>query len=206
VPNDYLTTVRNYEDEAKRLFIQAKNKEEEGKYEEALEDYRLVTEKYPISKASIEAKSKIGVVQGKITEKQITEIRKRLQTVSDEKVRRAIAGLGLDESQNNALASTIENLSGSSAAVVIKEGLGMPLSDGECIQEYQRLNLYQKFYAVVCYVTQRFNSINEEALAIEPDAPYYTIQECAQILRTSEEIVSKLVKVNPVALLIRMKK
>ncbi|MEO0142881.1 MAG: hypothetical protein ABIL70_08155 [candidate division WOR-3 bacterium] len=163
IPNNFVNQVRDYENEAENLFTRAQNKEEQGKYEDALADYNLIKEKYPLARASAPANAKIEAIQRKLAEKKIAEIRKRLQRVSAQKVGSAILKFGLDESQANALAIAIENLSQSGAIAVMKEGLGMPLSDNECVEEYRKLNRFQKFYAVVCYKEYLSKDIDERS-------------------------------------------
>lgn len=199
IPRDFVNQVRDYETEAKNLFTRAQNKEEQGKYEEALADYNLIKGKYPVSQASKSADTKIESVQRKLVEKKIAEIRKRLQRVSELHVRGAIIKLGLDEYQNNALANAIENLSSSTAVLVMKEGLGIPLSDDECVAEYRKLALFQKFYAVVCYLRKVSEDQSKEAVG-EMDTDYFW--GCmARELNTPIEIVTDLVGLKPENLL-----
>jgi hypothetical protein len=161
VPLDYVNKVKIYEDEAKALLQQG--------------EYDKIMSQYPNSKAAVAAK-----------EAKIAQIRKRLQKVSDEKVRVAIAKLELDEYDAAKFGMTLENLSSSLVIAVIKNGLGMPLDDAECVQEYRNLSKFQKFYAIICYK----DYLGEDA-----------VEELSSIFNISKITAERLVEISPKNLL-----
>jgi photosystem II stability/assembly factor-like uncharacterized protein len=177
------------EQRAENLLAQAESLELGKEDTKAILLYKQVIDSFPSLPSAKVAEQKYKEVEVRIRENEIVDARKRIASVSEEKARSAISGLGLNEQESNALASTIENLSSSNAAVVMKEGLGIPLSDAECASEYRNLTLFQKFYAVLCYLEQQKEYLNKTKDEIsEPDFWY----QIATQLNIPEQMFNKL--------------
>lgn len=181
---------------AAEILKEADNLANKKDYNKALNLYQKICAEYPMTPICATAKDKIRFIEMKLKEEKMAGIRKKLLRVSDAKVRNSITKLGLDEYQNNALAMAIENLPSNTAATVMKEGLGMPLSDDECSAEYRKLTLYQKFYTVICYLWKCNEDLGEQIS--EEDNFWYLI---AGELNISEEMVYKLFEIKPENLL-----
>lgn len=188
IPKDYVKKVKTYEEEAKVIFKQAQVKELDIQYFDALSIYDKIISEYPYSSAVPKAKERKAELEKKIRETKITQIRNQLQSVSEGKVINVIEKLGLTEYESNEFGWRIENLSFSTAVAVMKNGLGLPLNDAECEQEYKNLSRYQKFYAILCYK----DYLGEAA-----------IEELSSIFDISNTTAEKLVNINPKSLLMK---
>lgn len=208
IPASYVQNVKNYEHEAEKIFLMAQENETKKQYNQALADYNQIIAQYSESKVVGESKAKITTLQEKIKEEKIREIKKKLHRVSDYKVKDAILKLSLDEEERNALADAVKNLPSAAAVLVMKEGLEMPMSDNECIGEYSRLNLYQKFYVVVCYVTKYASQAEIhyyeefEVLGDWPDEYYHEVTtKLSNKLNIPRNIIANLIGLEPNKLL-----
>lgn len=175
---------------AQHILEDAQSLEVKKSYSKAYNLYSQVIDQHPSTNAYNIAKSRIAVLQNKINEQKMARIRRRIQRVSDEKVQRAIAGLGLSEYERNSLAIAVKNLSSYKATSIMKTGMEMPLSDSKASQEYQNLTLFQKLYAVLCYKNYLNGRGGEKV-----------VDKISSMLYISNDIAEKLCKINPENLL-----
>lgn len=187
LPANFVGNIRSYEKEALDLYERAQLEENNNKLNEALGLYNLLINNYPDAKIRYEVLQKSTELQDKIKQQKVIQIRQRLTRVSDEKVRTFIGNL-ISQYESEALGRRIDNLPSSYAKSVIKDGLEMPLSDNECLQEYNNLTLYQKFYAILCYKNYLIKSGLEKTQVID---------KLSDVLNLYYETAQKLIDIDP---------
>lgn len=186
IPANYIKMIKDYENEANILYEQALSDETVDR-NEALKRCNLLIEKYP------KAQVKVSQIQEILKKEKIAKIRKELQMVSSEKIKNIIPEL-VSDYESEQFGSAIINLSKSYAISVIKNGLGMPLTDTECSEEYRNLTLYQKFYAILCYKDNLTETYEKSP-----------VEELSRMLYISNTTAEKLVRINPKNLVYKIK-
>jgi|GEM_PF-2359414 len=151
VPPDRIRAVRRTETEASALLARARAAETESKDGAALALYDSLDRAYASTRAASQASDKAGQLREKVKQARLAQARRELERVSQDKVQNAIDRLHLTEYESNAFGQSVEHLAQTHAASVMKDGCGFPLTDAECAAEYQRLTLFQKFYALLKY-------------------------------------------------------
>lgn len=188
VPGAYLMRAGAYDSAAVALFGQARKAEEDGHDEEALSFYSRVADTYPDATAAPEARAKAQTIQQRVQAAKVARVRDELRRVSDDKVRSAIAALGLSRDESDYLGRAVDGLKDDKdkAGDVIRVGLDMPLSGGDCAQEYRGLTLFQKFYAVLCYQNRQGGDV---------------VQGYMSLLGVSESVARRLAGMDPKTML-----
>jgi len=134
---------------AQRILEDAQSLEAKKKYSAAFDLYSKVIDQHPSTNAASIAREKRNLVEERVKEIKISKFRRRLKKISNEKVKRALAGLGLSGDEADNLAISINNLGSSRAIYILTKVLEIPLLGTSAYQEYQGMSLYQKLYIVL---------------------------------------------------------
>jgi len=186
LPGAYLARAKAYDSAAIALFGQARKAEEGGRDEEALNFYSRVADTYPDATAASEASAKVQTIQQRVQAAKVARVREELRRVSDDKVRSAMAALGLGRDESYNLGRAVDGLEGDKAGDVVRIGFDMPLSNSDCAQEYCGLTSFQRVYAVLCYESRQGGDV---------------VQGYMSLLGVSEPVAQRLAGMDPKAML-----
>lgn len=186
------------EKRAEFLLAQAESLELRKEDSTAILLYKKILDSFPSLELTKVAEHKYKEVEARIKEKKISDARKRIAKVSEEKVRSAIGRLGLSESEANSLAEAIENLSREYIIEVIINGMEMFMSESEAQQEYQKMSKFQKFY-VILFAAEKLSENDPDPLSSKQS-------KLKKWLYLSEDLVKKLGQIKSESLLAFTKK
>lgn len=186
IPSIKIKKIKNNEDLADKLLIEAKKKIELGKFIESREILDKIIQNYPSTLAQKEAEVLTIRIEKDVEYERFNELQDRIKRSSINKLPDLLDRVGITQFDLNDIGQAIENLSSKAILRIYNEGFNLKVSERDALNSFYQLNNLQKLFIVLLGTENIASKNNQQKNRILSD-----------ILRTNNDnLIIKLSKIN----------